>query len=252
MSEATAKVNVSFAESEIVSSDWVVEWGKTLIVAPHPDDESLGCGGAITLLRKFGCEVLILTMSDGTLSHPNSVKYPAEKLRDLRESEMRAALKILDVELHRATFFRFKDRHVPNESDSGFESAVTKITEYLRTNQPKTVLVPWRRDPHPDHRATWQIFNRANEVHQRRFRILEYPIWLWEMAENVDLPTEKNIKISRLDISSAVETKQRAIHAHASQTTDLIDDDPEGFRLSPEILAHFDVPFETYLEQIYE
>lgn len=252
MSEGAAKINVSFAESEIVPSESVVEWGRTLIVAPHPDDESLGCGGAIALLRKFGCEVLVLTMSDGTLSHPNSVKYPAEKLRDLRESEMQAALKILDVEPHQVTFFRFRDRHVPNESDSGFESAVTKITEYLQTNQPETVLVPWRRDPHPDHRATWQIFNRANEIYQRRFRILEYPIWLWEMAENNDLPTERNIKISRLDISSAVETKQRAIHAHASQTTDLIDDDPEGFRLSPEVLAHFDIPFETYLEQIYE
>lgn len=252
MSEASAKINASFAGSEIIPPERVADWGKTLIVAPHPDDESLGCGGAIALLRKFGCEVIVLTMSDGTLSHPNSAKYPAEKLRDLRESEMLAALEILGVAPRQASFFRFSDRRVPNQSAPDFESAVTKISEYLEINQPATILVPWRRDPHPDHRATWQIFDQANEGNGRRFRILEYPIWLWEMAENNDLPTEKNIKTRRLDISGVIETKQRAIFAHVSQTTDLIDDDPEGFRLSREVLAHFAVPFEIYLEQIYE
>jgi LmbE family N-acetylglucosaminyl deacetylase len=250
MSERTAKVNASFAASEIIAAERIVEWGKTLVVAPHPDDESLGCGGAIALLRQFGYEVTILTMSDGTLSHPNSLKYPAEKLRDLREQEMLAALEILDVRPDKVTFFRFRDRRVPNETSADFESAVTKISEYLKINQPETILIPWRRDPHPDHRATWEIFNRANEILGRRFRILEYPIWLWEMAENKDLPIEKNIKISRLDIGGVTETKQRAIRAHVSQTTDLIDDDQEGFRLSPEVLAHFAVPFEIYLEQI--
>ncbi|MHC5832664.1 MAG: PIG-L deacetylase family protein, partial [Nostoc sp.] len=41
-----------------------------LIVAPHPDDETLGCGGAIALLRSLNCHVQVLVISDGTLSHP--------------------------------------------------------------------------------------------------------------------------------------------------------------------------------------
>lgn len=58
----------------------VMGLGTTLIVAPHADDESLACGGVISLLRKYNQTVYILLLSDGTLSHPNSVEYPAEKL----------------------------------------------------------------------------------------------------------------------------------------------------------------------------
>ena len=75
----------------------VTGFGTTLIVAPHADDESLGCGGVISLLRKYGQTVYILLLSDGTLSHPDSREYPAEKLRDLREKELIDASAILDV-----------------------------------------------------------------------------------------------------------------------------------------------------------
>lgn len=250
MIEPIRKRVIEFNKSEIIESESIVEWGKTLIIAPHPDDESLGCGGAIALLRKFDCEVFILTMSDGTLSHPNSVKFPLAKLRNLREMEMLAALKILGVEKDKVTFFRFSDRSVPNETAVDFSQAVKQTKEYLKENQPQTILLPWRHDPHPDHRATWQIFNHANKAFAEHFRILEYPIWLWEMAEDKDLPNNQSIKVWRLNIESVREIKQRAIAAHISQTTDLIDDDPQGFRLSSEVLAHFAVPFETYLEEI--
>lgn len=250
MTDARRGQIVSFDDGEILAPESVVEWGKTLIVAPHPDDESLGCGGAIALLRKFGCEVVVLTMSDGTLSHPNSAKFPPARLRDLREREMRDALEILGVKPDKASFFRFTDRSVPDESAADFAAAVEKVKNYLRENSPQTILLPWRRDPHPDHRATWQIFDRAGDFFERRFRLLEYPIWLWEMAEAADLPSGENIVIRRLNIEDAAQIKQRAIFAHVSQTTDLIDDDPHGFRLSAEVLAHFAVPFEIYLEEI--
>ena len=70
----------------------VCSWGRTAVVAPHPDDESLGCGGAIALLTRFGLSVSVLFISDGTKSHPTSRKYPMLRLRDLRESEAREAL----------------------------------------------------------------------------------------------------------------------------------------------------------------
>lgn len=246
----TEPVKIDFNETKILVPETVLDWGKTLIVAPHPDDESLGCGGALALLRKYDREVLVLTVSDGTLSHPNSVKYPPEKLRELRESEMLAACAVLGIAEDKVSFLRFPDRRVPDETAVDFEAAAQKVEKYLIEHQPQTILVPWRRDPHPDHRASWQIFNRINRKFNRRFRLLEYPIWLWEMAENRDLPMEENVAAVRLDIADALKQKQQAVRAHVSQTTDLIDDDPEGFRLSPEMLAHFAVPFEVYLEEI--
>ncbi|MDQ2746498.1 MAG: PIG-L family deacetylase [Acidobacteriota bacterium] len=234
----------------IKKSESVVEWGKTIIFAPHPDDESLGCGGAIALLRRFDLPVRVITMSDGTLSHPNSVKFPADKLRDLRETEMKNALEILGVAAHKITFLRYRDRSVPNKIAPDFASATATIKSILAFEKPRTILVPWRRDPHPDHRATWEIVRAAAESFGREMRIIEYPIWLWELAEEKDLPSEKEVGAWRLDIREVVGQKQSAINAHASQTTDLIDDDLHAFRLSPEVLKHFDTPFEIYLEEI--
>jgi LmbE family N-acetylglucosaminyl deacetylase len=250
MNNAPEKPFADLSKIETKAAETVVEWGKTLIVAPHPDDESLGCGGAIALLRKFEQIVQVLTMSDGTLSHPNSRKFPPERLRDLRETEMKAALETLGVAAKETTFLRCRDRSVPNEISPDFAATVATVKNFLLANQPQTIVLPWRRDPHPDHRATWQIFKAAASQIKQRFRFLEYPIWLWEMAETADLPQESEIKVWRLAIAEVIVAKQKAINAHASQITDLIDDDPHGFRLSPEVLAHFDVPFEIYLEEI--
>lgn len=226
----------------------VCDWGKTLVVAPHPDDESLGCGGAIALLRKFGHEVYVLTMTDGVLSHPNSKKFPASSLRDLREQETLTALNILNVSAAHVTFLRLPDRHVPAKNEAGFSILIKNISSIITKIQPSTVLVPWRRDPHPDHRATWEIFKTANIFSNEKYRLLEYPIWLWEMAEAADLPEENEVTLWHLDIAQVLGQKHQAIYSHASQITNLIDDDPEGFRLSAEVLAQFNHPTEIYLE----
>ncbi len=68
---------------------------RVLIVAPHPDDETLGCGGAISLLCRQGYDVNVPIVSDGTGSHPNSQKYPAPILRWIRSQETLTALAIL-------------------------------------------------------------------------------------------------------------------------------------------------------------
>ena len=239
---------INFIDSEKIRlepEDFVQTFGKALFVAPHPDDESLGCGGAIALLRKFGASVEILVVSDGTLSHPNSVKFPKEKLRSLRENELIEAAEILGVNSESITFFRYPDRNVPDENSPEFDEAVKRCREYLAVTNPQTIFVPWRRDPHPDHRAAYQLFNAARSENQQ---IIEYPIWLYELAGSDDAPLQTEVSAFRLDITSVVETKQKAIRAHASQTTDLIDDDAQGFRLSEEVLQNFAAPFEIYLK----
>ena len=64
------------------------------------------------------------------------------------------------------------------------------------------------------------------------------------LAASDDAPLKTEVSAFRLDITSVVETKQKAIRAHLSQISDLIDDDPNGFRLSAEILEIFAAPFE--------
>lgn len=223
-------------------------FGPTLVVAPHQDDESLGCGGAIALLRRVGLPVTVLFISDGTGSHPHSRAYPPVRLRDTREAEALVALGLLGVPPEAATFLRLPDTAVPLPGDARFPAAVTQVRAALETAQPGTILLPWRRDPHCDHRAAWELLRAALADTPQQPRLLEYPIWVWELAEAEDLPLPGEVDGWRLAIDEVLPQKEAAIAAHHSQTTALIDDDPTGFRLLPEVLAHFAAPWEIYLE----
>jgi len=212
-------------------------------LAPHRYDESLVCGRVIALLSKYRQPVHLLLVSYGTLSHPNSTEYLAEKLRDLRENEFKKAAAILGVKEEQLIFSRYKDRSVPHEGSLDFPKAVAHIDETLSQLRPSSIFVPWRRDPHPDHRATWQIFNKAN---RDGARLYEYPIWLQQLGDEPDLPTNEEVDLLKIDISPVLEIKQEAIAAHQSQLTDLISDDPAGFQLSPDMLDQFNVPYEMF------
>lgn len=233
-----------------IALDGLDEIGPALVVAPHPDDESLGCGGTIALLRERGYPVHVLFVSDGTMSHPNSRNYPADRLRQLRESEALEALRLLDVPPDNARFMRLKDRQVPMPGSPRFAGAVSSVRSLLQEINPTTVFVPWRRDPHPDHRASWQLVSSALAALPTRPRVLEYLIWLWELGNENDMPADNEVSVWRVPIASVMAQRNRAIAAHRSQVTRMIDDDPTAFYLSPELLTHFETPRELFLEAL--
>ncbi|SHJ83996.1 N-acetylglucosaminyl deacetylase, LmbE family [Hymenobacter daecheongensis DSM 21074] len=239
-----------FAEFPLQPADFTASLGATVVVAPHPDDESLGCGGLLALLRRAGQPVHTVLVSDGTMSHPNSLRFPAPARRALREAELREALEILGVETAQTLHMGLPDGAVPTAKATGFAAAVEQLSAYLEAHQPQTLLVPWRRDPHPDHRATSQLVHAACARLTASPRLLEYVVWAWERADPAELPQPSEVRGWRLDISSVVALKQQAIAAHRSQLLPIIDDDPAGFQLSEGMLAHFAQPFEVYLEAV--
>jgi len=229
----------------LVAADAVRAFGRTLVVAPHPDDESLGCGGAIALLRDRGLSVHVLFVSDGAGSHPNSRTYPQPALTALRRQEGLDALGVLGVAPEQTTFLQMPDRFVPRAGSAAFSAAAHTVRSSITRCSPDTILLPWRRDPHCDHRAAWELIEASADAHMR---LIEYPIWLWELGVTNDAPRAGEMDAWRLDISAALDRKLAAIAAHVSQTTDLIDDDPTGFRLSTTELRHFERPWEIFLE----
>ena len=238
-----------YADALPLSQVDLKQFGKTLIIAPHQDDESLGCGGTIFLLRKLKIPVHVVFVSDGSMSHPNSKSYPAEELIALRETESINALKILGVESSEISFLRLKDSKLPTSEKDDFVNAVNLMQEVIQNFKPEIVFVPWQRDPHPDHRATWQIVDQVRKNTNSPIRKFEYFIWLWERAGSNDLPKCGECNVWKVNIELAKEHKKQAIAAHISQTTNLINDDPDGFTLSLEVLAHFDKPFEIFIEK---
>lgn len=249
MTSGVDRTNFLDEMARTIEPDDLSTIGNALVIAPHPDDESLGCGGTIALLRARGFAVHVVFVSDGTLSHPNSPTYPADRLRQLRETEALAALHILNVPPENVTFMRQKDRQVATPDSPAFADAVAFVRKLLITINPATVFVPWRRDPHPDHQASWQQLNAAVRQLPTRPRILEYLIWLWELGNETDMPGPDEVIVWQVPIISVMDRRDRAIAAHKSQVTRLIDDDPTAFYLSPELLTHFNRPRELFLEE---
>ena len=223
-------------------------WTTTLVFAPHPDDESLGCGGLIALLRERGQAVHVVFVSDGAMSHPNSRRYDRARRVSLREQEATEACAELGVAPQNITFLRYRDTEVPRRNSPGFDAAVEQVNRLITEIGPSHVLVPWRRDPHCDHRGTWEICRAARELQDNPPHWVEYPIWMWNSDRVEELPLPGEVVSWRLDVSEQLDRKWRAVDRHVSQLTRMIDDDPEGFMLEEAMLANFRRPTELYFE----
>lgn len=220
--------------------------GATVIISPHPDDESLGCGGTIAALAKADKKVHIIFVSDGSMSHPNSQKYAAPLLMELREKEALAAAEILGVPEMQCHFMRLKDSAVPTIGAAGFRNAVGNMGELLKNIQPHTIILPWKNDPHRDHKASWQITHASIMQAGLQVQMLHYLIWFWQRGDADEELLQS--EICKVGIYDFVGVKQAAIEAHVSQVSNLIDDDADGFILSQEVLNHFKDPFELFIK----
>ncbi len=216
--------------------------GSCLILAPHADDESLGCGGLIAACCAAGRKPLVAFLTDGAGSHPHSRAYPPERLRDVRMREARAALACLGMPPDRAVFLGQRDTAAPCHGPA-FDAVAARLLALV--GDATAILAPWRHDPHCDHEAASLV--AASVASAAGIRHVAYPVWGWTLPPDAPVPAPP-AHGWRFDITPYAPMKRRAIQAHQSQYGDLITDDPTGFRLPPALLSVFDVPWETFIE----
>jgi LmbE family N-acetylglucosaminyl deacetylase len=224
--------------------DDIIGDGTCLILAPHPDDESLGCGGLIAACVAAGRSPLVVILTDGAGSHPNSKAFPTPRLRALRAQEVRDAVGILGLRQERLVFLDQPDAAAPIDGP-GFEAVVGNLLALIeREKGCSAIVAPWRHDPHCDHEAAALVSSAVTSG--SGVKHVAYPVWGWTLSEDVVIP-EAVITGFRLDISRFLDAKKAAIQAHQSQYGGLITDDPEGFRLPAGLLSVFEEPFETFV-----
>lgn len=214
-----------------------------LILAPHADDESLGCGGLIAAMVEAGQHVSVLVLTDGSQSHPKSQSHPYARLVAARQQEASDAVETLGLAGHNLAFLGLPDAAAPT-SGPAFADAVQAIMGHVTISGADTILAPWQHDPHCDHEAAHLM--AAKVCSRMGIRHWAYPVWGWTLPDAHPLPGPLPQGV-RLDITPYLPRKRRAIACHATQYTDLITDDPTGFRLPPRLLAVFERPFETFI-----
>ncbi len=237
-----AAVHQAWIELPVADIGTITGNGRTMILAPHPDDESLGCGGLIAELCRVGRPPLVVIVTDGTASHPASPSMLAPVLRQLREHEAAEALRHLGLrDPASLVFLRLRDAKAPREG-AEFEAAVARIVAHAAGCE--TICATWGHDPHCDHEAVDMMARAA--AARTGLHHLAYPVWGWTLPPDTQLP-DARVAGWRLDIRDALPAKRAAIAAHSSQHGGLIDDDPTAFKLPPALLHIFDRPYEVFL-----
>jgi N-acetylglucosamine malate deacetylase 1 len=151
-----------------------------LVIAPHPDDEAIGCGGAIARHADDGDRVHAAFLTSGELALKH---LPKEEARRVRESEAREAAAILGIA--ELSFIRRPDWTVGDD----LEGAANAIAGLLERDSPDAVYVPHAHEWHPDHRAAWAALRQALDRVPRPAEIFAYEVWTplrgWEVARDI-------------------------------------------------------------------
>jgi LmbE family N-acetylglucosaminyl deacetylase len=171
-----------------------------LVIAPHPDDETIGCGGTLCLHRQRGDRTAIVCLTSGELGLKH---LPRVKAWTTREREAKAAAKILGAA--RVHFLRQPDWGLSEHVGP----AAAALRRVLALEQPQLIYVPHEADGHPDHQAAMPILQRAlKQTHQAgpELAVRAYEVW-------TPLAAPDQVE----DISRMMPSKVRALRAHASQ-----------------------------------
>lgn len=217
---------------------------RLIVVAAHPDDETLGAGGLMARAARRGAPVTVIIATDGEGSHPGSPTHTAERLAALRRREVLDALARLGDAI-RTVFLGLPDGRTDEHRDAiatAVRDAIGGGTDGRVVGNPLTVA-PWTGDAHRDHRVVGEVV--AGVCAELGARSLFYPIWLWHWGLPGDVPWDDLDVLDLDDVSAAA--KDAATRAHRSQTEPLSPAPGDEVVLHAGMQAHFARPFEIFI-----
>ena len=139
-----------------------------LVVAPHQDDEAIGCGGALALQALSGRSASVVILHDGADEY-GDVSMTRAELQELRNGESRNAAREIGIEA--PIFLGLQDLR------SNVESTATALRRIIDGRSVDAVFTPFVLDGHPDHRACNFIVARALADLTRPIRTFQYEVW---------------------------------------------------------------------------
>src|SRR4029079_14498950 len=218
-----------------------------IVMAAHPDDETLGFGGTAAMLADMGVRVQVVAVSDGGASHGNLSPVDRSRLEHVRRAELDRAVDALGLPTPMS--LGLPDGEIGDHADR----LADMLTEVLAARPAGTwCAATWRGDGHPDHEAVGRAAAgagrrtaaqlveasvvRAAAVAVRRTgaQLVEYPVWMWHWAQPSDdaVPWERAYQVALTP--EAVGRKRVAAQLFQSQQEDR--DENAGPILPPFVL----------------
>jgi len=189
---------------------------RVMAIAPHPDDDAIGCGGSIVQHVQRGDSVHVVYVTSG--EHGSPVYTPSE-LAKIREAEAAQGAKILGAQA--TTFLRQPDGNVGYSID-----LVNQFIQLIRTEKPDVLYLPHSADGHKDHQQTFAVVMEA----AGRAGGNSFPEWggkAWGIATmlgyEVWTPMQSFQYVN--DISAEIDIKLSALREHKSQLANVPYDD---------------------------
>lgn len=175
---------------------------RVLVLAPHPDDDVIGCGGTIAKCVKQGSQVKVLYMTDGR--HGNS-QIPVQTLIRMRKMEAKAGLRVIGCD----------DANFLDNPDMGLicdRKNVQRVLAMIREFRPTAVFVPSFWEMPPDHLETARIAAHAAREFEGDVDWYCYEVWC-------PVVSDPKFHIIIVDITEMIELKMEAINEHRSQVS---------------------------------
>lgn len=174
----------------------ILDNDRILIVAPHPDDETIGCGGVLALYGPQ-CDVLLLT--DGRLGKHAGGNQAAEEIIAIRKAEFETVMSFFGVRYYKEL----------NICDSQLKSN-DKAVFFYNLREYDYIFVPNRNERHPDHKAAYKILKKMHRLQKAKAGFLEYEVWSPIISAN-----------QFLDISEVMDYKLSGLLKYESQIAEL-------------------------------
>ena len=243
----------------------LADCSRLLVLAAHPDDETLGAGGLISAAASQGIPVTVIVATNGEASHPHSPTHTPADLAAVRRVEVMAAVRALDSEArvrlldlpdgdlaqHRNSLEEaIWDEAMRDKTRGSVSTGTADATAATAVNL--WLVAPWRQDGHPDHAVAGAA--AALVAERTGARLLEYPIWAWHWSTPADTiwPGDSGpVARWRLDLDeTARRAKRTALAAHGSQVEALSDRPGDEAIVLPGFAAHFDRDYEVFLAAV--
>lgn len=150
-----------------------------VVIAPHPDDEVLGCGGLIAQAVKKKINITIIIMTGGDASHDNCCSISRETVKLERCKITTKTLRQLGLAPRQIFFLDWEDGNLPLPASSTFDSRTNELATLFSRLKPTKIFCPHPFEGWADHVAAQEITKEASKRSEVNATIYYYCVWFW-------------------------------------------------------------------------